>query len=211
VDKYVIATALKDAPYKRFLDLSVLFIAHVLFSPVWVFLWIFIPFFIWLEDGNPIFYIQERCGLNGKPFKAFKFRSMVKDAERSTGAILAAENDPRVTRFGGILRGTALDELPQVLNILRGDMSFVGPRAERPELVKRFTENVPDFPKRLMVRPGLTGMAQIYGKYDSPPAEKLQYDLAYIEKMNPRLDIKLLMLSLYVTFRGKWESRANKI
>ena len=200
-----------DPPYKRFLDLSILFVGHALLSPIWVLLWIFVPLFIWLEDGRPIFYMQKRLGLHGKHFKAFKFRSMVKDAERRTGAVWAEENDPRVTRIGRILRATALDELPQVLNILSGDMSFVGPRAERPELMERFTEDVPEFPKRLMVRPGLTGMAQIYGKYDSPPAEKLQYDLAYIQKMNPWLDIKLLMLSLYVTFRGKWESRANKI
>jgi len=136
---------------------------------------------------------------------------MVKDAERSTGAILAEENDPRVTRIGRLLRATALDELPQVINILRGDMSFVGPRAERPELMEKFTKDCAEFPKRLTVRPGLTGMAQIYGKYDSPPAEKLRYDLAYIERMNPWLDIKLLFFSLYITFRGKWESREKKI
>jgi lipopolysaccharide/colanic/teichoic acid biosynthesis glycosyltransferase len=203
--------ALKHPPYKRFLDLSVLFVAHLLLSPVWLVLWIFIPILIWLEDGTPIFYLQKRLGLKGKPFKALKFRSMVKDAERSTGAILAEENDPRVTTIGKLLRATALDELPQLINILRGDMSFVGPRAERPDLTEKFTKEVPDFTKRLMVRPGLTGMAQIYGKYDSPPAEKLHYDLAYIEKMNPLLDIKLLLLSLYVTLRGKWESRGEKI
>ena len=207
----VMTIALNDPPYKRFLDLSVLFLAHLLLSPIWVFLWISIPLLVWLEDGTPIFYIQQRSGLSGKPFKALKFRSMVKDAEQSTGAILADENDPRVTRIGRLLRATALDELPQVINILKGDMSFVGPRAERPELMKKFAREVPNFSKRLMVRPGLTGMAQIYGKYDSPPAEKLQYDLAYIKKMNPWLDIKLLILSLYVTIKGKWESRGKKI
>jgi len=205
------ATAVKDPPYKRFLDLSVLVAAHILLFPIWVFLWILIPLFIWLEDGTPIFYVQERLGLEGKTFKALKFRSMVQDAERVTGAILAEENDPRVTRFGKILRATALDELPQVINILRGEMSFVGPRAERPELNQRFTNELVDFRKRLVVRPGLTGIAQIYGKYDSPPIEKLQYDLAYIEKMNPWLDIKLLTLSLYITLKGKWESREKKI
>lgn len=180
-------------------------------SPIWLLLWIFIPVFIWLEDGNPIFYIQKRCGLNGKRFKALKFRSMVKDAEGSTGPVWAQENDPRVTRVGRLLRATALDELPQVINILKGDMSFVGPRAERPELTEKFTKEVPDFSKRVRVRPGLTGMAQIYGKYDSPPAEKLYYDLQYIQKMNPWLDLKLLLLSFWITFRGKWESRTSKI
>lgn len=205
------AAALKDYSYKRFLDLSILFAAHVSFSPIWVLLWIFIPLFIWLEDGNPIFYVQERAGLNGKPFKAFKFRSMVKDAEKGIGAVLAEEDDPRVTRLGKILRTTALDELPQVINILRGDMSFVGPRAERPELMEKFNKEVPNFSRRLMVRPGLTGMAQIYGKYDSSPAEKLYYDLLYIERINPWLDLKLIFLSVWITFRGKWESRRKKI
>jgi lipopolysaccharide/colanic/teichoic acid biosynthesis glycosyltransferase len=207
----LMAIPLKNPPYKRFLDISILFLAHLLLSPIWVFLWIFIPLFIWLEDGNPIFYVQERAGLHGKPFRAFKFRSMVKDAEKATGVAWAEEDDPRVTRLGRILRATALDELPQVINILKGDMSFVGPRAERPELMKKFNNVIPNFSQRLMVQPGLTGIAQIYGKYDSPPAEKLIYDLQYIEKMNPWLDIKLLLLSLHVTFKGKWESREKKI
>lgn len=205
------AIALKNPPYKRFLDLSVLFLAHLLLPPIWIFLWIFIPLFIWIEDGIPIFYIQERSGLNGKPFRAFKFRSMVKDAEKATGVVWAEEHDPRVTRLGRILRATALDELPQVINILKGDMSFVGPRAERPELMTKFNKAIPNFSQRLIVRPGLTGIAQIYGKYDSSPAEKLNHDLQYIEKMNPWLDIKLLLLSLRITFKAKWESRGKKI
>jgi lipopolysaccharide/colanic/teichoic acid biosynthesis glycosyltransferase len=185
--------------------------AHILLFPLWAFLWALIPLLIWLKHGPPIFYAQERLGLRGKIFKTLKFRSMVKDAERDTGAIWAGENDPRVTGLGRILRATALDELPQVINILRGEMSFVGPRAERPELSQRFTDELVDFRKRLVVRPGLTGMAQIYGKYDSSPAEKLHYDLLYIERMNPWLDIRLLLLSLLVTLRGKWESREKKI
>jgi lipopolysaccharide/colanic/teichoic acid biosynthesis glycosyltransferase len=205
------AIALKDPYYKRLLDLSILFSVHVLLFPIWVFLWIFIPLLVWLDDGSPIFYIQERSGLKGKLFKALKFRSMVKDAEKATGAVWAKENDPRVTRLGKLLRATALDELPQVINILKGDMSFVGPRAERPELLQKFSEEVPNFSRRLMVRPGLTGMAQVYGKYDSSPAEKLYHDLLYIEKMNAWLDLKLLLSSLYITFRGKWESREKKI
>ena len=135
---------------------------------------------------------------------------MVRDAEKATGAIWAEENDPRVTRIGRILRATALDELPQVINILRGDMSFVGPRSERPDLFKKFSKEVPHFSWRLMVRPGLTGMAQVYGKYDSHPAEKLHYDLIYIEKMNPWLDLQLMFLSFWITLRGKWESREKK-
>jgi lipopolysaccharide/colanic/teichoic acid biosynthesis glycosyltransferase len=204
------ANALKNPPYKRFFDLSLLFLAHVLLFPLWVLLWILIPVFIWLEDGGPVFYLQERSGLKGKPFKALKFRSMVKDAEGVTGAVWAEENDPRVTKLGRILRATALDELPQVINILRGEMSFVGPRAERPVLIEKFSKEVSGFPQRLVVRPGLTGMAQVYGKYDSHPAEKLKHDLAYIEHMNPWLDVKLIFLSLWVTLRGSWESREKK-
>jgi lipopolysaccharide/colanic/teichoic acid biosynthesis glycosyltransferase len=205
------AIAVTDPPYKRFLDLSVLVAAHILLFPIWAFLWVLIPLLIWLEDGTPIFYTQERSGLNGKVFKVLKFRSMVKDAEKATGAVWAEENDPRVTRFGKLLRSTALDELPQVINILKGDMSFVGPRAERPELTEKFSKEVPEFSHRLMIRPGLTGMAQIHGKYDSTPSEKLIYDLLYIKRMNPWLDIKLIFLSLYISLKGKWESREKKI
>ena len=165
---------------------------------------------IYLEDGRPIFYFQRRVGKGGRVFKAIKFRSMVKDAEKYTGPVWAKENDARVTRVGRLLRATALDELPQVLNILKGDMSFVGPRPERPELMRKFSQEIPDFPLRLKVRPGLTGPAQVYGNYDSHPRKKLRYDLFYIKNMSPWFDIKLLFLSLYVTLKGKWETRSRK-
>ena len=131
-------------------------------------------------------------------------------AEEETGAVWAAENDGRVTRVGRVLRATALDELPQLLNIFKGDMSFVGPRPERPELVERFQREVPDYDQRFAVRPGLTGPAQIYGQYGSHPRDKLRYDLLYIKNQSLWLDLKLIALSFWITLRGKWEDRGRK-
>lgn len=164
-----------------------------------------------IEDGWPIFYFQKRVGKRERIFRAIKFRSMVKNAEKYTGPVWAEENDSRVTRIGRILRATAFDELPQLLSILKGDMSFVGPRPERPELVHQFNGAFPDFNLRHMVKPGLTGLAQVYGRYDTPPQHKLKYDLLYVKKQSFWLDLKLILLSFWITFRGKWESRKRKI
>lgn len=174
-------------------------------------LWILIAFAIWIEDGFPIFYTQYRVGRKGRIFRLLKFRSMIKDAEKMTGAVWAFENDQRVTKIGRILRNTAMDELPQLLNILKGDISFVGPRAERPELVEKFKRILPKYELRNSIRPGLTGLAQIYGKYDSHPRQKLRFDLLYIKNLSFWLDIKLIILSFWITFRGKWESRSKKL
>ena len=131
------------------------------------------------------------------------------DAERQTGPVWASINDPRVTRVGRILRKTALDELPQVINIIRGDMSLVGPRSERPELHERFASEFPGFELRLATRPGLTGMAQIRGAYDLSPAEKLKFDLQYIDQMNPFLDVRILVISVVNSVTGRWDRRAG--
>ncbi len=136
---------------------------------------------------------------------------MIKDAEKQTGAVWAKEDDPRITKIGRILRATAMDELPQLLSILKGDMSFVGPRPERPELVTQFNGGIPNYNFRHVVKPGLTGIAQIYGKYDTPPQHKLKYDLLYIKKQNFWLDLKLIFLSFLITFQGKWQSRKKKL
>lgn len=162
------------------------------------------------EDNGPVFYSQKRVGKDGIIFNALKFRSMVPDAEKNTGAVWATENDPRITRIGRFLRATAMDELPQLWNIFKGDMSFVGPRAERPELVENFARKITGYMKRFEVTPGLTGIAQVYGKYDTPPQHKLKYDLLYIKKKSFLLDIKLIALSFWITFKGKWESREKK-
>jgi len=192
---------------KRFFDIFLSSIGLILSSP----LWLIISLAIKIEDRGPIFYSQERVGKNGKIFRILKFRSMIPDAEKHTGAVWASENDPRVTKVGRILRATAMDELPQLLSIFKGDMSFVGPRPERPELVKEFTKKFPDFQKRFVVKPGLTGIAQVYGQYDTPPQHKLKYDLLYIRRQSFFLDLKLILLSFYITFRGKWEHRGKKV
>ncbi len=170
-------------------------------------LWLVICVLIWLEDGKPFFYFQERVGKNGKIFKIKKFRSMVKNAEKDTGAVLADENDPRITRFGKIIRATAMDELPQLLSIIKGDMSFVGPRPERPELVKSFEKETKAYSQRHSVRPGLTGLAQVFGRYDSPASYKLEYDLRYIEKRSLSLEIHVILVCFWITFKAKWSSQ----
>ena len=192
--------------YKRAFDLLILLAAHVLLLPVFLALWIVIPLAIWLEDRGPIFYLQRRTGKGGRVFRLVKFRSMIADAEASTGPVWAFEHDERITRVGRFLRATALDELPQLINVLKGDLSMVGPRPERPELVEKFAENIPHFLQRLQVKPGLTGVAQVYGRYSSLPRHKLHYDMLYIRKMSLLLDIKLLLVSVLVTVRARWQA-----
>jgi lipopolysaccharide/colanic/teichoic acid biosynthesis glycosyltransferase/VanZ family protein len=181
-------------------------------------LWLIIAAAVKLQDRGPVFYAQDRVGRNGRVFKALKFRSMIKDAEAGRGPVQAVENDPRVTPVGRLLRATAMDELPQLLNIFKGDMSFVGPRALRPsELESRGnpgTEamtDIPGYERRHEVRPGLTGLAQVCLPGDTPRRKKFRYDLLYIRKRSFCLDLKLIGLSFWITFRGKWESREPKV
>ncbi len=199
---------------KRLFDIFLSGIGLIGSSP----LWLLFSLAIILEDGLPIFYLQERVGKGGKIFKGIKFRSMIKDAEKETGPIQATENDPRITKIGKILRNTAMDELPQLVNILKGDMSFVGPRSLRPKEKEVHgnpdetdIEKVPGYQERLAVRPGLTGIAQIYLPTDALRKEKFQYDLYYINNQSFLLDLKLIILSFWITFRGKWQSRQRKI
>ena len=192
--------------YKRGIDLILLVIAHALLLPVFLILWTIIPIAIWLEDRGPIFYTQRRVGRGGRVFHLIKFRSMIRNAEASTGPVLASDSDPRVTRVGRLLRATALDELPQVMNVWKGDISLIGPRPERPELLEQFAKDLPQIFRRLEVRPGLSGLAQVYGRYSSQPRDKLHYDIFYINKMSLMLDLKLLYLSILVTLRGKWQA-----
>ena len=189
--------------YKRPFDLAVVTLAIVLLLPLWVAVCIFVPLAIYLEDRRPIFYTQQRLGRFGKPFRLIKFRTMVADAEAHTGPVWATLDDARTTRVGKTLRRFHLDEIPQVVNILRGDMSVVGPRPERPELAHSFGRETPGFADRLMVRPGIAGLAQAYGErgYWTHPAEKLGYDKRYIERMGPVEDLKLILLSLWVASR----------
>jgi lipopolysaccharide/colanic/teichoic acid biosynthesis glycosyltransferase len=199
---------------KRIFDI-ILSLSGIIVSSL---LWILISLAIILDDRCPVFYLQDRIGKKGKIFKALKFRSMVNDAEKETGPIQAKEKDPRVTRVGRILRATAMDELPQLVNILKGDMSFVGPRALRPAELEIHgnpgtvsLEDIPGSRERQSVSPGLTGLAQVYLPTDALREEKFGYDLQYIKIQSFWLDLKLIVLSFWITFRGKWESREKKI
>ena len=181
-------------------------------------LWVLIPLAVWLEDRGPVFYLQERVGRNGRIFRALKFRSMVKGAETKSGPVQAVAKDPRITRVGRILRATAMDELPQLVNILKGDMSFVGPRALRPNerevnggAASVALADIPGYAARHAVRPGLTGLAQVYLPGEAPRRKKFRYDLLYIREPSFGLDLKLIGLSFWITLRGKWESREPKV
>lgn len=154
-----------------------------------------------LDSPGPVFYTQERVGKGGRRFKVIKLRSMIRDAEKN-GAQWAEKDDPRVTRVGRFIRKTRIDELPQFINVLRGDMSIIGPRPERPEFVIEFNEHIPGFIERLCVRPGLTGWAQVNGGYEITPEERLALDLYYIENRNPKLDLLILVKTLQVVFTG---------
>jgi lipopolysaccharide/colanic/teichoic acid biosynthesis glycosyltransferase len=179
-------------------------------------LWLVLAAAIKLEDGGPVFYSQDRVGRDGRIFKAFKFRSMRPDAEAAVGALQATEHDPRVTRIGRVMRATAMDELPQLWNIFRGDMSFVGPRALRPGEIEAVggalvpLEAVPGYASRVTVRPGLTGLAQIYARRDVARRHKFRYDLIYIRRRSLTLDLRLILLSFWISFLGTWESRGRK-
>ena len=199
---------------KRAFDIFLSSVGLLISSP----LWIIIILRIKLEDRGPVFYLQERVGKNGKIFRVIKFRSMIVNAEKDVGPIQAAEHDPRVTIIGRFLRKTAMDELPQLVNIWKGDMSFVGPRALRPAEKEVYgkeheieIEKIPGYKKRLEATPGLTGIAQVYIPADAPRRRKFRYDLLYIKKQSFCLDMKLILLSFWITFKGKWESGGKKI
>lgn len=181
-------------------------------------LWALFAAAIKIEDGGPVFFSQERVGLNGRVFRALKFRSMIPDAEAKTGPVQASEHDPRITWIGRLLRATAMDELPQLWNIFIGDMSFVGPRPLRPgevdvngdgQLIA--LEDIPGYADRHRVRPGLTGLAQVYAARDLPRAGKFRLDRLYMKHAGFCLDLKLLLLSFWITGRGKWEARERKV
>jgi lipopolysaccharide/colanic/teichoic acid biosynthesis glycosyltransferase len=162
-----------------------------------------------LEDGGQIFYTQERIGQHGKPFRLYKFRSMVPDAESTSGPTWASKHDPRITRVGRLLRRTAGDELPQLINIARGDISFVGPRSHRAFFAEKFSREVPGYAARYAARPGLTGLAQVFARYDSSAQQKLRFDLLYLRHRSFALDIKLILVSFLVSFLGRWDERGG--
>ena len=183
---------------KRIGDVSLSIILFLLLSP----LMCIIAILIKIDSPGPIFFSQERLGKNGAPFLIYKFRSMKVDAEKD-GPQWAAENDDRCTRVGRILRKARLDEIPQLLNIFEGDMSFVGPRPEREYFYTKFEAYIPGFRNRLAVKPGLTGLAQVNGGYDLRPEKKIVYDMKYIEEMSFRLDIECMLKTLILIFTHK--------
>lgn len=176
------------------------FISIVLLIPAMLLCSISALFIILETKGNPL-YIQERVGLNGKRFKIYKLRSMYSDAEKD-GYQWAMKNDVRITKVGYYIRKTRIDELPQLVNILKGDMAFIGPRPERPEFIKEFLQDIPDFNDRLVIKPGITGWAQVNGGYELTPKEKLEYDKYYIEHESLYLDVLILLKTIQVVFTG---------
>lgn len=147
-----------------------------------------------LSSRGPVFYCQERVGSGGEPFTIYKFRTMQHNAEAQTGAVLSVQNDPRLTSIGRFLRNSHLDELPQILNIIKGDMSFIGPRPERTVFVRKFNEQIPLYTYRTTVKPGVTGLAQVCCSYDASAADKLEFDLLYVRHRNS-LQMNLMILS----------------
>lgn len=206
-------TAIREPLLKRPLDMALATIMLICSAPVWLIIAITIK----LEDGGPVFYQQERWGRGGSRFRVRKFRTMIADSDKRYGILQAREHDHRITRVGKFLRATGMDELPQILSIWKGDMSFVGPRAlavgetlDDGKGNRISYEQIPGFYERLGVRPGLTGIATIYIPKDSSPRKKFRYDLLYIRNLSLWLDVGLIILSFWISFRGKWETRGKK-
>ena len=206
------AARIVDSPAKRTFDVMLSGLGLLASAPVWA----AVAAAVKLEDGGPVFFPQRRVGLGGRPFRALKFRSMIPAAGARHGARQAVSGDPRVTRIGRLLRATAMDELPQLWNIFRGDMSFVGPRplapgeievhgSGRPEPI----EAVPGFAERCLVRPGLTGVAQIYAARSLPRRFKFRYDRLYIRRQSLWLDLRLILFSFWISASGGWEHRGR--
>jgi len=197
---------------KRALDVTLSGAGLVASAPLWA----LIAAAIKLDSRGPVFFQQARVGAAGRTFMVLKFRSMVADAERVSGPLQAEDDDPRITRIGRVLRATAMDELPQLWNIFRGDMSFVGPRALRPEEMEVAggevipLERIPGFEERCAVPPGLTGIAQIYAPRDITRRQKFRFDRLYIQRQSFLLDLRLIALSFWISLRGTWETRAKK-
>lgn len=188
---------LEQRSLKRILDIVVALLGFLAALPFMLLTAIAIKIF----DPGPVFYSQERSGRYEKPFKVYKFRTMRVDAEKLSGPMLAQENDPRITRLGAFLRAVRLDELPQIWNVLVGNMSIVGPRPERPFFVEQFKQGIPEYVYRMNVKPGITGLAQVYGKYNTTAYDKLIYDLVYIQNAGIRMDLTIIIQTVRVLFQ----------
>lgn len=184
---------------KRLIDIVCALLLIVITSPVMLITAIAVK----LYDKGPVLYKQIRCTRDEAEFNIMKFRSMRVDAEKDGVARLAAKNDSRITPIGKFIRAVRIDELPQLFNILKGEMSFIGPRPERPEIIAQYVKDMPEFVYRMKVKAGLAGYAQVYGKYNTTPYDKLKLDLAYIENYTVWLDIKLMLLTLKILFKAE--------
>lgn len=182
---------------KRMIDVLFAGALLAITSPILVLLMVLIR----LESKGPAIYVQERVGYMGKSFYIYKLRSMVSDAEKN-GPQWASRNDARVTRIGGFIRRTRLDELPQLINVLRGEMSLIGPRPEREPFVKQFNERIPGFYMRVYMKPGLTGLAQVNGGYELTPEEKFKMDIEYINHHNPKMETQIFFKTIMVVLTG---------
>ncbi|MDX1620883.1 MAG: exopolysaccharide biosynthesis polyprenyl glycosylphosphotransferase [Nitriliruptorales bacterium] len=193
------AMPLSRERFKRFNDLVLVAAA----APVWLPLLVLTALYVLLVAGRPILYRQERVGAQGRTFMMLKFRTMVRDAELVTGPKLADEDDPRILKGCNWVRRTRFDELPQIINVLRGEMSLVGPRPERPELTRDFERAIPGYARRHEISPGLTGLAQVQGRYHTDPEYKLGYDLQYLVNWSPVLDLEILLRTVWVVVTGR--------
>lgn len=186
----------EEKAIKRVLDIILVFMGVIITSPFMLIVAISIK----ISDGGNVFYKQERVTEGGRNFNVIKFRSMKMNAEKLSGPVLATDKDPRITKVGRIIRATRMDELPQLFNIIKGDMSVVGPRPERPFYVEKFEKEIPDYKYRTVVKAGLTGLAQVLGKYNTTPEDKVRYDIMYIKNYSILLDIKLIFQTIKIIF-----------
>lgn len=190
---------------KRIFDLLLALFGLLLSTPVWL----TSLFLVWFEDPGPVLFVKNSVGRGGKNFHQYKIRSIVREAEQLTGPVLSQEGDERVLWIGRLLRKTALDEIPQLLNILGGEMSFVGPRPQRTVLVYEYLQLMPEYSERHRVRPGLAGLAQVAGDYFLTPRQKLRFDRLYIQHASLGFDLKLIFLAFLITFGYRWKKNWN--
>lgn len=186
---------------KRAFDVGLALLGLILSSPIWL----LFSLMIWLEDPGPVLFVKNSVGQGGRNFRQFKFRSMVREAEKGTGPVLSEQSDARVLRVGRLLRKTALDELPQLLNILKGEMSFVGPRPQRTVLVRDYLMDMPEYAARHVVPPGIAGLAQVAASYYITPRQKLRLDRLYVRHAGLAFDLRLLALACLLVFYLRWK------
>jgi lipopolysaccharide/colanic/teichoic acid biosynthesis glycosyltransferase len=197
----IIGTPPHEPWTKRVFDIALSLFGLLISAPIWI----VCLFMIWFEDPGPLFFVKNSVGKGGINFHQFKLRTMVRSAEASTGPVMASDDDTRALRFGRFLRKAALDELPQLFNILRGDMSFVGPRPQRTVLVYEYLKTMPEFAERHRVLPGLAGLAQVAGSYHITPRQKLRYDRIYARHASLGFDLKLVFLAFGLVFYLRWK------